>query len=70
MLKGVSETLYIPLYGRASARKYWKYNRRPYGRKDSQESGYDFDKKYPQPFPWTYIWPYGQPRSTAWSQVF
>ena len=44
MLKGVSETLYIPLYGRASARKYGNIIEDPMAERIVRESGYDFDK--------------------------
>ena len=44
MLKGVSETLCIPLYGRASARKYGNIIEDPMAERIVRESGYDFDK--------------------------
>ena len=44
ILKGVSETLYIPLYGRASARKYGNIIEDPMAERIVRESGYDFDK--------------------------
>lgn len=69
MLKGVSETLYIPLYGRASARKYGNIIEDPMAERIAGNRGMILTK-IPAAVSWTYIWPYGQPRSTAWSQVF